>query len=348
MKARNVIKANQLFILLPLATFIALVIAVHSSILDIYDKMLLYMINGASGSEALDILMLTLTEVGGGFFWFMVIVVLWVYGRTEERNFAIFLAITFVVSGLSGLVAKTLFYRPRPYEVLSGVDLVGSGEYGSSFPSAHSARAFAGSTLIFRIYGKLAYPLLVLSFAVALSRVYMCVHYPTDAVAGAFLGLAIANFVYILTKKPSALMDRVRNVWVDFSNNPWKRMVFPTLFCIVLSIISVSIILVKEPNLLNNPQDIISSLPIIVDPRNMFDYGITFTWPMSALSILVYPLLSLFMLFMSTFFLVSAKRMKNHSLFDFALKTGTFFFVICLTLIATAFIILVYILLISI
>jgi membrane-associated phospholipid phosphatase len=58
-----------------------------------------------------------------------------------------------------------------------------------SFPSAHATTAFCGA----RMYARLGLPLYPLAVALAASRLYLRVHHPSDVVAGAALGTAIAR-----------------------------------------------------------------------------------------------------------------------------------------------------------
>jgi undecaprenyl-diphosphatase len=63
----------------------------------------------------------------------------------------------------------------------------------TSFPSGHSASAFAFATGVGQVLPRQAVPLHVLAALVAYSRVHTGVHYPADAIAGAVVGTALAQ-----------------------------------------------------------------------------------------------------------------------------------------------------------
>lgn len=93
---------------------------------------------------------------------------------------------------------KDLFDRARPSiadpQLGSLVPVPGN----PSFPSGHSATAFAAATAIALISPRLRWWALGLAAAVALSRVYLRVHYPLDVVAGALVGASVGALVALV------------------------------------------------------------------------------------------------------------------------------------------------------
>jgi membrane-associated phospholipid phosphatase len=97
----------------------------------------------------------------------------------------------FAAEGLSTLL-KGVFDRPRPSVVDPAVHPLVAAPHNGSLPSTHAASAFAAALAVGLVHPRLRWPLLVLASLIALSRVWLGVHYPTDVFAGAALGAAIA------------------------------------------------------------------------------------------------------------------------------------------------------------
>ena len=104
-----------------------------------------------------------------------------------------FLAAGAAVLSASLLVTplKDLFGRDRPPEADPELGTVVATPDNASFPSGHSATAFAAATAIAILSPRMRPYALGLAAAVALSRIYLRVHFPLDVLAGALLGAAL-------------------------------------------------------------------------------------------------------------------------------------------------------------
>jgi undecaprenyl-diphosphatase len=116
-------------------------------------------------------------------------------GETGRRAAAGGLASVGVTSSVVNLLVKRLGRRQRPdraaqeVPIARHVDMPGS----SSFPSGHSAAAFAFATGVGRTMPHAAVPLRALAALVAYSRVHTGVHYPADVTIGSLIGSSLAQ-----------------------------------------------------------------------------------------------------------------------------------------------------------
>jgi membrane-associated phospholipid phosphatase len=85
---------------------------------------------------------------------------------------------------------KRAVRRERP--LIDGLDPFGRVPRSRSFPSAHAATSFAGAVRIAALVPRCRGPLLTAAALMAFTRPYLGVHYPSDVLAGAAVGTAIA------------------------------------------------------------------------------------------------------------------------------------------------------------
>ena len=99
--------------------------------------------------------------------------------------------LTVLVTQLVNTAAKAVVRRRRPaFEDLPALVRVPTS---LSFPSAHSSTSFAAARGFAALVPRAAVPLYVLASCMALSRVYLGVHYPSDIAVGALLGSVLGN-----------------------------------------------------------------------------------------------------------------------------------------------------------
>jgi undecaprenyl-diphosphatase len=89
-------------------------------------------------------------------------------------------------------VIKPAFARQRPSHALAEARVLVPDNGGASFPSSHAANMFAAAFILSSMYSRRSVLWYTIAFLVAYSRVYVGVHYPSDVIAGAFVGTLIA------------------------------------------------------------------------------------------------------------------------------------------------------------
>lgn len=157
-----------------------------------WDTSLFYLINHGMAQPWLDSLMWWLSLLGWGpGIWGIGGLLLLIWPGMPRRIRAIGAALFFVtfIGLLTEYGIKPLVGRLRPSAVLADARvLFESGNY--SFPSGHATVAFAAAAVIWRMVRPAGPPALLLAALVALSRIYLGNHWPSDVLAGAAVGFA--------------------------------------------------------------------------------------------------------------------------------------------------------------
>ena len=107
--------------------------------------------------------------------------------RTRRAGVTVALALVLDLIVCNGIL-KPLFDRVRPCVVNPAVELLVRCPTDASFPSGHTAASFAAVSALVAAGSRLWIPGLVLAVLIAVSRLYLYVHWPTDVLAGGLLG----------------------------------------------------------------------------------------------------------------------------------------------------------------
>lgn len=130
--------------------------------------------------------------LGDGIAWYALMAILLLRYRNDAVIPVLHMMIVGVICTIGYKLLKTHTSRPRPYQVHQSIRHFTTPLDRFSFPSGHTLHAVAFSLIATGYYPALTEVLTVFSLLVAASRVVLGLHYPSDVVAGAALGGAIA------------------------------------------------------------------------------------------------------------------------------------------------------------
>ena len=132
------------------------------------------------------------TKIAGSYgqLWVVIALLLLIFKKTRRAGVSLLIAyIGVFLLGQFGL--KNIISRPRPCQIDTAFPLLVSRPSSSSFPSTHSAWAFGGATAIFLQHKKAGIAAYVAAVLIGFSRLYLFLHFPTDVLFGALMGVAL-------------------------------------------------------------------------------------------------------------------------------------------------------------
>jgi len=139
---------------------------------------------------ALDAIMTVVTNIAT--LYIGVPLILFLAYRSKKKNLFATLFVALLLSIALTLLLKMFIARPRP-ESITEIGFWASATF-SSFPSDHASTAFVMFGILGHYLKRWKLWFYLLAVLIAVSRVYLGVHYPTDVLAGAFLGILVSQF----------------------------------------------------------------------------------------------------------------------------------------------------------
>lgn len=164
----------------------------HIDRLIAWDHRCTRLLHRAAGHEALVRLLALVSRLADGGVWYAVILAV----ALVPDGGGLECAARMIASGAAGVLIvhwmKRRTCRARPYECMNDVRRCVRALDRFSFPSGHTLHAVSFTLILAGFYPILALLLLPFTALVALSRVVLGLHYPTDVLAGAAIGVVLA------------------------------------------------------------------------------------------------------------------------------------------------------------
>lgn len=164
-----------------------------------YDLKAAKYINSHFQSKTMDNIMKFFTYLGNlGLIWVGISIIFIL--RTESRQIGITIIAALIITSILGEgIIKHIIKRKRPFIKMNLCDQLIIGTPSSySFPSGHTASSFAVSAVFVAIDSNISIIIIAISTIIALSRIYLKVHYVSDVIGGAILGLLCGTFTAYL------------------------------------------------------------------------------------------------------------------------------------------------------
>lgn len=149
-----------------------------------------------------------------GMVWIAIAIVMMFFRKT--RSWGLILLLSMLLGLIIGeVVLKNIICRIRPCNLVE-VSMLIEKPSSYSFPSGHTCSSFASATVLMKMDKRFGIPAFVLAFLIGFSRLYNYVHFPTDVLCGALLGV-VCGFVMCLLFKKFGWQNKIDNLGIKKS-----------------------------------------------------------------------------------------------------------------------------------
>lgn len=165
--------------------------------LKMFDDYFINLINSRMKNKYLDIFMYRVTDLGGAIFITMFTLGLVIFGSDKNKLIGIEALLSLAISQIIVQSLKIIMSRERPYKIIEHLNTFGIDLSDYSFPSGHTTASFSLATTLALNLPEYTIVAIFLALIIAISRIYLGVHYPTDVAFGLILGIACPIIVHV-------------------------------------------------------------------------------------------------------------------------------------------------------
>lgn len=162
-----------------------------------HERKMFFLVNHTIQNAALNYIFPKITHLGGASFTITASLIMLLLAKGDWLTASIQSAAALALSHIPVAILKKKYPRLRPYLVLKETIIYKSQLTDHSFPSGHTTAIFSFLTPYVLFQPMLGLILLPIAFLVGISRIYIGLHYPSDVLAGMFLGTVTAILTYL-------------------------------------------------------------------------------------------------------------------------------------------------------
>ena len=165
-------------------------------ILDLDLRGCIYL-NHLSHDQRVALFFKMISRLGDGSFWYSMLIIVWL-----QKGMSYSLSLAYII--VTGLIGTAIYkflkhktVRPRPYQVHQVIVMGERPLDHFSFPSGHTLHAVMTTIVLGYIQPLMLFIMLPFTILVALSRMVLGLHYPSDVIVGALIGTAVATLIIL-------------------------------------------------------------------------------------------------------------------------------------------------------
>jgi len=167
------------------------------------DVKFLYFINHTLSNSFFDKLFPFITDVKNWYIAYIILFLILIVKGGRIGRIAAFTMILLIVATdqFSSFFLKNLVGRIRPCNVYSDLNVLVTCTESFSFPSSHAVNNFGAAMFFTKIFPKYKWSFFSVAILMAFSRPYVGVHYPSDVIGGALIGMLFGYIFVFIVKK---------------------------------------------------------------------------------------------------------------------------------------------------